>query len=110
MPVHIKPSPAKPEDTGSRLKCFLLLHCQAKKTEDVAILAAGGLAAGPHTRAGLAAYPGVVAGVGAIGVGAGGSARKGDLGGTSEPVYCVCRQVGWGDMVSTSLQHRIYSK
>lgn len=71
----------------------------------MANLAAGALAAGPQTRAGLAAYPGVAAGVGVIGVGvgAGGAARKGDLGGTSEPVYCVCRQVGWGDMVRTSL-------
>eukprot|EP00752_Nemacystus_decipiens_P011288 g10031.t1 len=78
-----------------------LLSAEAKKTEDAANLAAGALAAGPQTRAGLAAYPGVVAGVAAIGVGvgAGGAARKGDLGGTSEPVYCVCRQVGWGDMI-----------
>eukprot|EP00903_Cladosiphon_okamuranus_P007030 g6836.t1 len=78
-----------------------LLSAEAKKTDDVASLAAEGLAAGPQTRAGLAAYPGVAASEGAIGVGlgAGGAARKGDLGGTSEPVYCVCRQVGWGDMI-----------
>lgn len=91
---------------------FLLLHCQNKKNAAAAALAAdGGLTAGPQTRAGLAAYPGVAAaasggaaaGVGALGAVAGGVARGNELVSSNEPVYCVCRQIGWGDMVSGSL-------
>ncbi|CAM9225294.1 unnamed protein product [Hapterophycus canaliculatus] len=72
-----------------------------------ALAAAGGFATGRQTRAGLAAYTGIAAaavgggaaGAGALGVGAGGVARRDELLSSNEPVYCVCRQVGWGDMI-----------
>ena len=77
-----------------------LLQTQAKKSDEEA-------AAGPQAVAGQAAYAVAAAaygagaiGAGALGAAAGGGARRGELSGTNEPVYCVCRQVGWGDMVS----------
>lgn len=83
----------------------LCLNFQHKKTAAAAaaVLAAAGGLAGPQTRAGLAAYPAAaLAGgaAGALGAAAGGAVRRDDLLSTNEPVYCVCRQVGWGDMVS----------
>lgn len=81
---------------------------QAKKKEMEAAAAAA-------TAAGMAGVVGAPQTVGAIkstGVGgvtgtgsntlvAGveGSARRDDAVVTNEPVYCICRQVGWGDMV-----------
>jgi len=80
-----------------------LLHIQAKKSDEDA-------AAGTQAVAGQAVYPGATAaygagaiGAGALGAAAGGGAKRGELTGTNEPVYCVCRQVGWGDMVSVAL-------
>ncbi|CAM9986552.1 unnamed protein product [Scytosiphon promiscuus] len=72
-----------------------------------ALAAAGGFATGRQTRAGLAAYTSVSAaavgggatGAGSLGAGAGGVARRDELLSSNEPVYCVCRQVGWGDMI-----------
>ncbi|CAM9498900.1 unnamed protein product, partial [Pylaiella littoralis] len=84
------------------------VSAENKKNAAAAALAAdGGLTAGPQTRAGLAAYPGVAAaasggaaaGVGALGAVAGGVARGNELVSSNEPVYCVCRQIGWGDMI-----------
>lgn len=80
-----------------------LLQIQAKKSDEEA-------AAGPQAVAGQAVYTGATAAYGAgaivagvVGAAAGGGARRGELTGTNEPVYCVCRQVGWGDMVSVTL-------
>ncbi|CAM9104583.1 unnamed protein product [Ectocarpus fasciculatus] len=82
------------------------MFAEHKKTAAAAaaVLAAAGGLAGPQTRAGLAAYPaaalaGGAVGAGALGAAAGGAVRRDDLLSTNEPVYCVCRQVGWGDMI-----------
>lgn len=64
---------------------------------------AAAAAGGAQTRAGPAAAAAAAAagaGVGALGVGAAAGARSTDVVSSNEPVYCVCRQIGWGDMVS----------
>ncbi|CAM9600990.1 unnamed protein product [Ectocarpus sp. 12 AP-2014] len=81
------------------------MFAEHKKTAAAAaaVLAAAGGLAGPQTRAGVAAYPAAAlpggVGAGALGAAAGGAVRSNDLLSTNEPVYCVCRQVGWGDMI-----------
>lgn len=63
---------------------------------------AAAAAGGAQTRAGPAAAAAAAAGAGAgaLGVGAAAGARSTDVVSSNEPVYCVCRQIGWGDMVS----------
>lgn len=43
-----------------------------------------------------------------MGAGGDGAARRDDSVGANEPVYCVCRQIGWGDMVSPTLDLNVY--
>ena len=77
--------------------------------------AAAGAAGGLHTRGGgamnAATAVGGANGAGLRGMitGADGSARRDDSIAANEPVYCICRQVGWGDMVSqmSSLRNQL---
>ncbi|CAM9101991.1 unnamed protein product, partial [Ascophyllum nodosum] len=81
---------------------------EAKKNEleaAAAMAAAAGAAGGLHTRGGgamnAATAVGGANGAGLRGMitGADGSARRDDSIAANEPVYCICRQVGWGDMI-----------